>query len=91
MHDENSDSFDENQCCVCFWTYANDVVEDTGLDWQQCVGKRWSALIMTQSMMLMVMIYCVHFAVFDCVVVYCDVYINSDFVKIPWLQAKQLT
>ena len=34
---------------------------------------------MTYAMMLMAMIYCVHFAVFDCVVVYCDVYINSDF------------
>lgn len=40
-HDENSDSFDENQCCVCFRTYEEDVVEDTGLDWLQCACKRW--------------------------------------------------
>ena len=40
-HGEDSDSFDENQCYVCFWTYDDDVVEDTGLDWLQCACKRW--------------------------------------------------
>ena len=40
-HDgEESDCFDENQCCVCFRTYKDDMVEDTGLDWLQCACKR---------------------------------------------------
>ena len=39
--DKNSDSFDENQCCVCFRTYEDDVIEDTCLDWLQCACKRW--------------------------------------------------
>jgi hypothetical protein len=37
----DGDGFDENQCCVCFRTYEEDVVEDTGLDWLQCACKRW--------------------------------------------------
>ena len=31
-HDKNSDSFYENQCCMCFRTYEDDVIEDTDLD-----------------------------------------------------------
>ena len=83
-NESDSDSVDENQCCVCFQTYENDMVEDTGLDWLQCACKRCgrmkSALTMTYAMMLMAMICCVHFAVFDCIVVYYFVCINSDFV-----------
>ena len=26
-----------NQCCVCFWTYEEDQLEQTGLQWVQCV------------------------------------------------------
>ena len=33
---EGGDSFDENQCSVCFRTYEEDVLVDTGLDWLQC-------------------------------------------------------
>ena len=33
--------FDENQCCVCFRTYEEDQLEETGLLWVQCVCKRW--------------------------------------------------
>ena len=40
-HEEGGDSLDENQCCVCFQTYEEDVVKDTGLDWLQCACKRW--------------------------------------------------
>ena len=40
-HEEGGDGFDKNQCCVCFRTYKEDVVEDTGLDWLQCACKRW--------------------------------------------------
>ena len=36
-----SDDFDENQCCVCFRTFEDDLVEDTGLDWLQCACNRW--------------------------------------------------
>ena len=30
-----------NQCCVCFRTYEDDQLEQTGLQWVQCVCKRW--------------------------------------------------
>ena len=30
-----------NQCCVCFRTYEEDKFEQTGLQWVQCVCKRW--------------------------------------------------
>ena len=30
-----------NQCCVCFRTYEEDQLEQTGLQWVQCVCKRW--------------------------------------------------
>ena len=40
-NESDSDSIDENQCCVCFQTYEDDMVEDTGLDWLQCACKRW--------------------------------------------------
>ena len=33
--------FDENQCCVCFRTYDEDQLEETGLLWVQCVCRRW--------------------------------------------------
>ena len=32
--------FDENQCCVCFHTYEEDQLEETGLLWVQCVCRR---------------------------------------------------
>ena len=31
----------DNQCCVCFRTYEEDQLEQTGLQWVQCVCKRW--------------------------------------------------
>ena len=31
----------ENQCCVCFRTYEEDLTEQTGFQWVQCVCKRW--------------------------------------------------
>ena len=31
----------ENQCCVCFRTYEEDQLEQTGLQWVQRVCKRW--------------------------------------------------
>ena len=31
----------DNQCCVCFRTYEEDQLEQTGLQWVQCICKRW--------------------------------------------------
>ena len=31
----------DNQCCVCFHTYEEDQLEQTGLQWVQCICKRW--------------------------------------------------
>jgi len=36
-----SADFDENQCCIFFKTYKEDVLEETELSWLQCVRKRW--------------------------------------------------
>ena len=33
--------FNENQYCVCFRTYEEDQLEETGLLWVQCVCRRW--------------------------------------------------
>ena len=52
----------------------------TGYSVHERDGCMKSALTMTYAMMLMAMICCVHFAVFDCIVVYYLVCINSDFV-----------
>ena len=36
-----SDEIDTNECCVCFRTYSEDVLEGTGLEWVECVCGRW--------------------------------------------------
>ena len=32
---------DQNQCCVCFRTYEEDVLEETEFNWIKCVCERW--------------------------------------------------
>ena len=36
-----SDEIDTNECCECFQTYSEDVLEGTGLEWVECVCGRW--------------------------------------------------
>ena len=36
-----SSDFDPNQCCVCFRTYEEDVLEETEFNWIKCVCERW--------------------------------------------------
>ena len=30
-----------NECAICFQTYEDDVLEETGSDWVECVCGRW--------------------------------------------------
>ena len=39
--DMTNDDIDPNQCCVCFRTFTEDELEKTGLEWVECVCKRW--------------------------------------------------
>ena len=32
---------DTNECCICFRTFDEDFIEETGLDWVECVCGRW--------------------------------------------------
>ena len=34
-------SDETNECCVCFRTYSQDVLEGTGFKWVECVCGRW--------------------------------------------------
>ena len=36
-----SEEIDTNQCCVCFQTYTEDVLEGTGLEWVKCAHVKW--------------------------------------------------
>lgn len=36
-----ADDHDDNQCCVCFRTYEEDKIEETGFIWVRCVCGRW--------------------------------------------------
>jgi len=34
-----ADDYNDNQCCVCFCTYEQDQIEETGFTWVRCVCK----------------------------------------------------
>ena len=34
-------TIDPNQYCVCFRTFEEDEMEKTGMEWVECVWKRW--------------------------------------------------
>ena len=37
----SSTEIDANECCICFRTFDEDIMEETGLDWVECVCGRW--------------------------------------------------
>ena len=39
--DKNDVNIDPNQCCVCFRTFEEDEMEKNGMEWVECVCKRW--------------------------------------------------
>ena len=39
--DTTTDDYDDNQYCVCFRTYEEDQIEETGFLWIRCVCGRW--------------------------------------------------
>lgn len=38
---QEAPEINSNICCVCFRSYEDDFVEETGMEWVQCVCKRW--------------------------------------------------
>ena len=38
---KNGDNINPNQCCLCFRTFEEDEMEKTGMEWVECVCKRW--------------------------------------------------
>ena len=38
---KNDDNINPKECCVCFRTFEDDEVEETGLEWVECACKRW--------------------------------------------------
>jgi hypothetical protein len=37
----DANSFNENECCVCFVTYEEDLLQESGKDWVCCACSRW--------------------------------------------------
>ena len=60
-----SSDFDPNQCCVCFRTYEEDVLEETEFNWIKCVCERWvhedciNEIIMDKNGRELICPYCV--------------------------------
>ena len=66
-----SDEIDTNECCVCFRTYSEDVLESTGLDPSGLNvyvedGSMKTAFHMIFLQIPMEMNYCAFFVVYDC-------------------------
>ena len=70
--------FDPNQCCVCFRTYEEDVLEETELNWIKCVCER------------LVHKDCVNEIIMDkngreLIGPLCVLYVGSLYAEISWL------
>ncbi|XP_065895961.1 uncharacterized protein [Dysidea avara] len=63
--DTTTDDYDDNQCCVCFRTYEEDQIEETGFLWVRCVCGRWvhedcySEVVMDKNGRELICPYCV--------------------------------
>ena len=60
-----STDFDQNQCCICFRTYEEDVLEKTEFNWVKCVCERWvhedcvSEIVLDKNGRKLICPYCV--------------------------------
>ena len=41
MPGTDADSFNENECCVCFVSYKEDILDQSGKDWVGCACGQW--------------------------------------------------
>ena len=60
-----STDLDQNQCCMCFRTYEEDVLEETEFNWIKSVCERWvhedciSEVVMDKNGRELICPYCV--------------------------------
>ena len=60
-----STDLDQNQCCMCFRTYEEDVLEETEFNWIKCVCERWvhedciSEVVMDKNGRELICPYCI--------------------------------
>ena len=38
---QESEEIDVNECCMCFGTYEEDIMEGAGAEWMSCACGRW--------------------------------------------------